>query len=77
MPAAKRYPVLHDFHTVVDSKTGREELFTPAEPFDTSRLSVDDLPGLVGLLQAGHDFKGPLIGAELPPAGKPADSEVK
>jgi hypothetical protein len=77
MPAAKQYPVLHDFHTVVDSKTGREELFTPAEPFDTSQLSVDDAAGLVAHLQAGHDFKGPLIGAELSPAGKPVDSEVK
>lgn len=77
MPAAKRYPVLHDFHTVVDAKTGREESFTPAEPFDTSRLSVDDVAGLVGLLQAGHDFKGPLIGAELSPPVKPAQTEEK
>jgi len=77
MPAAKRYPVIHDFHTVVDSKSGKEALFTPAEPFDTSQLAVDDVPGLVAQLQAGHDFKGPLIGAELSPAVKPADSEVK
>lgn len=77
MPAAKRYPVIHDFHTVVDNKSGREELFTPAEPFDTSQLAIDDIEGLVAHLQAGHDFKGPLIGAELSPAVKSSDSEVK